>query len=363
LKKLNYLQNLNYTLGDEDSIVEYELLPEKVDHVVAIAGSGGRILPLIAKQPKQITCIDLLDEQLYITELRNQAMKKLDLNKFRAFLGYPPYSITPQERKRIFDNIEISDNARRYLYRLFSKNKWTEIIYIGKFEKTMLALSKINVLLTGKGGRGIFKCDNLIDQQTYYKTKFPQSKWNTVLFLLETTGLLKMSFCKGNQLKKNTNKFHYTHFKNTYHAIFNNIWVNSSFLAHLWFWGKVTNIEGNPIEADERIYDLAKSYLGGCTINYLKDDIVKFIAGSPAKSIDFVSFSDVPSFIEERENDYLQLIKPALSNQSTVVVRGGVKIIQPDTAGFINLKNDYEDLLAKETTQLWEIDIYKPMMN
>jgi S-adenosylmethionine-diacylglycerol 3-amino-3-carboxypropyl transferase len=304
LKKLNYLQNLNYTLGDEDSIIEYELLPEKVGHVVAIAGSGSRILPLIAKRPKQITCIDLLDGQLYITELRIQAMKKLDLNKFRAFLGYPPYSITPEERKRIFDSIDISDDARRYLYRFFSKHKWGEIIYMGKFEKTMSVLSKINVLLSGKRGRDIFKCDNLIEQQAYYKTTFPQSRWNAVLFLLSNTRLLKTLLCKGNLLEKNTERSYYNHFRKLYQSIFNNIWINSSFFAHLWFWGKVVNIEGNPIEVDERIYDLAKSYLGGCTINYLKEDIVKFIAGSPVKSIDFVSLSDVPSFIEGCKNDY-----------------------------------------------------------
>jgi hypothetical protein len=44
-------------------------------------------------------------------------------------------------------------------------------------------------------------------------------------------------------------------------------------------------------------------------------------------------------------------------------VRSNLRISQPDATGFINLKNNYEDLLAKETTQLWEIDIYKPMAN
>jgi S-adenosylmethionine-diacylglycerol 3-amino-3-carboxypropyl transferase len=362
LKKLNYFQNLNYTLGDEDSIVEYELLPEGIDHLVAIAGSGGRVLPLIAKRPKQITCIDLFNEQLYITELRIQAMKKLDLNKFRAFFGYPPYSITPEERKRIFDSIDISDDARRYLYRFFSKHKWSEIIYMGKFEKTMSALSKINVMVTGKSGRNIFKCDSLTDQQVYYKTKFPQSRWNAILFLLGNTSLLKTLLCKGELPKKNIEGSYYNHFRNIYQAIFSNISINSSFFAHLSFWGKVINIEGNPIEADERIFYLAKSYLNSCNITYLKNDIIKFIASSPAKSIDFVSLSDVPSFIEERENDFLQLIKPALSNQSTVVVRSNLRVTHPDATGFINLKNDYEDLLAKETTQIWKIDIYKPMV-
>jgi S-adenosylmethionine-diacylglycerol 3-amino-3-carboxypropyl transferase len=361
LKKSNYFQNLNYTLGDEDSIVEYELLPEGIDHVVAIAGSGGRILPLLAKRPAHITCIDILDEQLYLTELRIQAMKKLDLDKFRAFLGYPPFTITPEERKLIFDGMDLSEDARKYLYRFFSKHKWTEIIYMGKFEKTMATLSKINVLVTGKSGRNIFKSDNLTDQQVYYKSKFPQSRWKAVLFLLGNTTVLNTLLYKGDFPKKNIEGSYYNNFRNIYHSIFSNIWINSSFFAHLSFWGKVINIEGNPIEADERIFNLAKSHLDSCEVTYLKNDIVKFIANSPAKSIDFVSLSDVPSFVEEREKDYLQLIKPALSNQSTVVVRGNLRVTNPDATGFVNLKDEYEDLLAKETTQLWKIDIYKPV--
>ena len=48
-----YFNQLNYTLGNEDTSLELAILPERVGHVFSVAGSGGRVVPLLAKFPRK----------------------------------------------------------------------------------------------------------------------------------------------------------------------------------------------------------------------------------------------------------------------------------------------------------------------
>ena len=41
----DYFERLNYALGDEDTALEFAILPPRARHVVGVAGSGGRLLP------------------------------------------------------------------------------------------------------------------------------------------------------------------------------------------------------------------------------------------------------------------------------------------------------------------------------
>ena len=103
--KKGYFDDLNYTLGNEDSSLEYNLLPKDTKHVLAIAGSGSRILPLLAKHPKKLTCIDTSSLQLYLTELRIETLRSLEYDKFLAFWGYPTHSLAPEERKKVLTEL------------------------------------------------------------------------------------------------------------------------------------------------------------------------------------------------------------------------------------------------------------------
>lgn len=47
-----------YTYANEDSFTEQKLMKPKARHVLAIAGSGVRILSLFSKKPKKLTGSD-----------------------------------------------------------------------------------------------------------------------------------------------------------------------------------------------------------------------------------------------------------------------------------------------------------------
>ncbi|QPH38261.1 DUF3419 family protein [Pedobacter endophyticus] len=213
-----YFKNLNYSLGDEDSRVEYNILEEDVNHVMGIAGSGGRMLPLLARSPKKLTCVDILDEQLFLTELRYEAIKYLDFEQYLAFLGYPPVFLLPDERRKIFDQLPLSEPARIYLEKVFVNAKWSEIIYTGQFEQTLIKLSKVNRLITGRKGQMLFETNSLPEQIAYLTDRFPRHRWDLVLRLLGNTSVLNSLLYKGDFPKKNIPGSHFKNFKRIFQS-------------------------------------------------------------------------------------------------------------------------------------------------
>src|SRR3954465_15129773 len=112
--KSAYFNKLNYTLANEDTPMEYGILPEHQMHVMSVAGSGGRILPLLAKYPKIVTCVDVSQEQIYLCEMRFESLRVLSHSEFLAFWGYPPSLAKPKERKELFERLKLSQPAREF---------------------------------------------------------------------------------------------------------------------------------------------------------------------------------------------------------------------------------------------------------
>lgn len=357
--RARYFTELNYTLGDEDPIVEYELFPERCMNPYVISGSGGRILPLLAKQPTRINCVDILNEQLLLTELRVETVKQLDFEPFCGFWGYPPSTMTAQERQAIFDGLSISDEARGFLGGFFAANEWREPIYMGKFEKMLIQLASINKLITGRAGRGLFHAENLEKQNDYYERRFPHTRWNLVLFVLGNSTVLNSLLYKGDFPKKNIDGSTFRNFKRIYDSIFRTIPLKDSFFAQLSFWGHIEFPEANFPEARRDFFDKIKRGASSTEINYIQGDIFEIVKNSP-RPADFVSLSDVPSFIQgDQESTYLQRIKSNVANNALVVVRGNLRVTHPDFDGFKKVEDDFSELLQAESTQLWHIDIYR----
>ena len=83
-----YFSNLNYTLANEDTYIEYALLPMGAKRAFSIAGSGARCLPLLAKNPEVLDIIDMSQEQIYLCELRYESLRQLPEEEWLFFMGY-----------------------------------------------------------------------------------------------------------------------------------------------------------------------------------------------------------------------------------------------------------------------------------
>ena len=176
----DYFERLNYSLGDEDTALEYALLPQHARHVVGVSGCGGRLLPLLARSPARMTCVDISAPQLAFTRLRFALLEQTDHESFMDFMGFLS-GASAKRRQSIFRHLDLPPPDRRWLADLFHSRHWGAPVYMGAFEQTLQRLAKINGLFTGKAGRAIFQCRDLGEQSAYYRRHFPLKRWKAVI--------------------------------------------------------------------------------------------------------------------------------------------------------------------------------------
>ena len=351
-----FFDSLNYTLGDEDSSVEYGILKPNEEHIVTIAGSGGRVIPLLARSPKKLTCIDISPLQLTLTRMRIAAIAELDLAEYLGLLGYTSMDVS--ERTRIFNYLKISslEGSEKLLPLVCSK---TGLIYQGRFEKMLYQLYKLNKLITGRAGKNLFGHETLDEQQFFMDNQFPHKRWNLVVNILGNSAVLNALLYRGKFPKKNLPGSHASIYKFIFNNLFKNIPARSSFFLQMIFLGRLRYSQGYLIECDPKIYSFAKEAIKHTKLDFIHGDIIEYFAS--CKNVNFVSLSDVPSFFNnEFAQSFLARMKPGLANDATVVTRGHMRIIKPKMSGFSNTIEQYDRLLKAETTQLWKIAAYTP---
>ncbi|NMO18462.1 DUF3419 family protein [Pyxidicoccus fallax] len=352
-------EQLNYSLGDEDTSVELAALPDRARHVVAIAGSGGRVLPLLARSPGKLTCVDISSPQLALTELRLAALRALEHEEYTGFLGYPPRAMTPASREQCFRRLALSTPARSSLERLFEASGWAPIAYLGRFEKTMATLSRVNRLMTGQAGQRLFEATDLEAQRAYLASSFPHARFRMVLALLGNAAVLNSLLYKGEFPKKNLPGSAYGIYRGIFDRLFHQAPARESYFLQLIFFGQLRHAEGNPIECDPDVYARARRALEETEVSYVRGDVLEVVRQTGG-TVDFLSLSDVPTFFKgPLEQDFLQRLRPGLAPDARVVTRGHLRVPRPDTSGFELLSPAFKEAMDMERTQLWQIQIYR----
>lgn len=355
-----YFNRLNYTLANEDTRFEMDLLPTGVSHLVSVAGSGGRVLPLLAKHPKKVTCVDLSQEQLYLTELRFESVKALTHAQFLAFWGYPPSPAEPETRKKLFNKIRLQPAAKGFFLEYFEHHAWESILYAGSWEQTIAKLSSVNRRITGMKGIGLFTALNRSEHLSYLQSRFPTYAWALTLSLLGNAGVFNALLYKGHFPKKNLKDSSFDFYKKSFERIFSQGPARENFLLQLIFFGKILFPEGNPIECDPKVFAEAKKALKNAEIKLIKGNIIDVVANADVP-VDLLSFSDVPSYFSgETEKVFMQKIRSSMSPNGMVVIRNYLRIPEgTDYSGYQCVTSNYEKEISKEKVQLYNIEIFK----
>ncbi|WP_426203579.1 DUF3419 family protein [Pseudomonas sp. TWP3-1] len=352
-----YFERLNYTLGDEDTALEHAILPERAKHIVGVAGCGGRLLPLLARSPMRMTCTDISAPQLAFTRLRFALLEQTDHASFMEFLGYQPES-SAIRRQSIFQQLNLPSADRRWLAELFRSRDWKAPIYMGAFEQTLQRLAKVNGLFTGRAGREIFRHSELGAQTEYYRSRFPLTRWKAVIALLGNAAVLNSLLYRGSFPPNNLGISSRAAYQQIFHALFTTQVVKESFFLQMLFFGELRYPQGYPLECDPIIFSRARERLQQCELRVVQADILDCVA--TFADVDFVSLSDVPSFMPQGAGaSVLQRLRPALSGQALIVMRGHLHVVQPDSAGFCDITAQYQPVIARETTQLWRVQVYR----
>lgn len=355
-----YFSKLNYTLANEDTTLELEILPERVQHLLSVAGSGGRVLPLLAKKPSHVTCVDVASEQLYLTEMRFESLRDLSHEDFLAFWGYPPRVATAQERKSLFEKLKLSTPAREYLSQYFSSRNWESILYDGKWEQTFAKLSQLNRLATGTRGAGLFHALQEKEYFEYLEKKFPKRAWLLVLAISGNATLFNALLYKGHFPKKNIPESFIEFYRDAFDRLFKQGLARKNFFLQLCFFGKIIFSEGCPIECDPEVFAQAKEGIQNAKVQYARGDLIETIQRSQIPC-DFVSLSDVPSYFSgEREQNFMDVIAENVSVGGFVVLRNYLHIPEKlNTSKFETVTAQYQSWIDREKVQMYKIDIFK----
>jgi S-adenosylmethionine-diacylglycerol 3-amino-3-carboxypropyl transferase len=353
-----YFDYLNYSLGDEDSSVEYSLLDEKAERVVAVAGSGGRVLPLIARAPGEIVCVDINDAQLAMTALRVAALRVLSRSEFLGMMGYTP--LATDERQRMLRDLPLSNEHRLHLEPLFEAVRAGELpIYLGRFERTLQTLASINRRVTGRRGQALFTHEDIVAQRSYMGKDFPHWRWRMVLALLGNSAVLNSLLYKGEFPRKNLPGSAYEIYRNMFEHLFNHTVARTSFFLQMVFLGRLQYESGFPIECDPEVYDLAaRAVRNGTSVKFYRGDITECVRANG--NVGFVSLSDVPSFLpESAAASVFERVRPGLAPGGKIVMRGHLRVVRPKSEGFQSIRQDVTHLFDAEKTQLWHIDVFQ----
>ena len=211
------------------------ILPEHQLHVMSVAGSGGRILPLLAKYPKKVTCVDVSQEQLYLCEMRFESLRTFSHPEFLAFWGYPPSFIKPQERRNLFDRLKLSPPARDFFQQLFEGKKWESILYEGKWERMIAKMSVINRSLTGLKGVGLFSAMSDAEHFEYLEKRFPKLAFNATVLLLGNAHVFNSLLYGGHFPRKNIPTSSYQLYRAAFQRMFEQGPARRNFLLQLLF--------------------------------------------------------------------------------------------------------------------------------
>jgi S-adenosylmethionine-diacylglycerol 3-amino-3-carboxypropyl transferase len=356
----SYFNKLNYTLANEDTRMEVAMLPDNVQHIVSVCGSGGRAFPLLAKGAKELSLIDLSPDQLLLAELRLASMRHLDFEQFLSFWGYPGEEVTGPNRKSLFDKFDLSKECRSYFGALFEKKNWSHILYDGTWEATIRKMSAINQKIVGQKAHGLFECKTLQEQKSYLEKEFPMARWNMVVAILGNAGTFNAMLYKGHFPKSNLPTSSFKFFCDVFDRIFSMDIVRKNFFMQLLFFGELRFREGLTAEADPEIYNKMKSGAERCKVNFLHGNIIDLLS-TKVRGADFVSLSDVPSYFSGKtELGFMQQAKPALLPNAKVVVRNYQRVPwRTDLTGYLIETGLYKAAIDREATQVYLVDVFK----
>jgi S-adenosylmethionine-diacylglycerol 3-amino-3-carboxypropyl transferase len=357
-----YFDKLNYSLSNEDTRLEQTVLPFERTHIVAIAGSGSRVLPLFAKNPKIITICDYSQEQLNLTKLRIETLRHLAYEEFCAFWGYPgPLSFSKEEKLDILNSLSLEEFADRHAKYLIEQSEQTALIYQGKYEHMLKTLSSaIQFALGKKVINHLAQINNLHDFHMYLKNEFPHFRWKLLILLLGNSTLLNALLYKGHHPQKNIRDSYVTYYSKMFERLFSFLTIKESFFLQMLFLGKIVNLTGAPLEAHADQYQKMQAGIREAQIFYKQGEILKLI-DQMQTPIDFISFSDVLSYFPSSiENSYLQTIRPKLSLDAITVHRYYLRQhFSLNTFGYQNINDQFQNVIKNEKTQIYHIDIYR----
>lgn len=361
-----YFSDLNYTLANEDTRIEQILLAQtSKDKVFSISGSGARCLPLIGEHPQEMVIVDMSPTQLFLAELKVQAMKSLSYEEYLFFMGYRgalpggPADIG-NSRLELFSKILISDEASQYW--TSRKKGWEKagFIRLGKWESHF---QKIGVLFRDYlqcDFMPIFMAENLEDQKYLFEKHWPAIRWNSFLRLVASEYVFNKFLYKGHfsgqESRRTDQRAPWQMIDDEFKRIFRTQLVRKNYFFQMLFLGRIWFEEGLPLEAHREVYEKVRA--AQTRVQYRSANLLEVL---PEKSWDFISLSDTISYLDsDSANQILQRLPRDIRKGSFVVIRSFLRApTKPDTQGWELCEELNQWAYELDGTGVYQFHIFK----
>src|ERR1017187_8611717 len=156
--------------------------------LITVTSGACNTLTLLLEDPGKIYAVDINPSQSYLLELKRAAVRHLEYDELRAFLGLVP----SDQRLQVFEHLrgDLSQAALRY---------WTSkaeavreaVVGAGKYESFIRLFSRFLGVMQGKKRiDGLFRCATLEQQQDYFARKWNTVRWRLLFKLLANKRML-----------------------------------------------------------------------------------------------------------------------------------------------------------------------------
>lgn len=298
---MDFYKRLNYSLGNEDWLVEAQALQIKPrDKAICVTASGDRSLHLLMTDCASILSVDMNPIQTYLLELKLAAIKELDYEKYLTFLGCYDSS----HRISMYHDLQSSLSSKaRIFWNDHLKMIKKGIIYQGFVERFTYATSYLFKLFKQKHISILFSFTDLNEQRDYIQKEFSKLYLKQLLdiflnkralqYFIRDPGLIEAdeSINPANYIYKKIENFLRRHL------------ARKSPLLQLILLGKILPDAYFPYLTYDGYHKIRSNPE---RLNYVTDNIVKVLLESEPASFDCFSMSDIASYMPQEA--FLQLL-------------------------------------------------------
>ena len=315
-----YFHGLNYSLANEDTWVEYRLAPDNAESFFAVCGSGSRVIPLLAKNPKHLHIVDLSDAQLKLFRLRHEAIKKFSYSEYLFFLGYLSEN-GQSSRIELIKKLELSTDDRAYWQQFEKEWGLRGFIYLGRWESHFMKLGRLFQKLTFSNISPMFETKDFQDQKQLKKKYWGPRLFDLYAKIVMNEYVANKLLYKGSFAGSKGNKTMQLsaaeYVSQEFNDLFQNTWVKGNFFLQMIFLNKVNFKEGFPAECDEGLFNKIKN--STTIIHFHQKNLLELLKETPH---DFYSLSDTFSYMSDASvSNFLTSLPTSIASGTKMVIR------------------------------------------
>lgn len=350
---------LNYSLANEDTRVEASILPPHAESVLSVGGSGSRVIPLLARNPKKLTVVDISPQQISFIKMKLAALATFDHEQYRGFLGIAPQCVPPEVRKDMFSTLPLADADRSCLERIFEQADWAPFVDLGGWERTMRRVAAIVQQVLGRDVvEGLFECRTVAEQLEHFDRNVSEKRWAALIRIFSSAAFFNLALYRFRFPQMNVSDDLFGFYRDALSRALNLAPARENFFLQMLFLGRIVHGDGVPHEFEKSAFEAAKEGFATCEISFETTGLLERLRSCEAE-FSFLSVSDVPSYFEpDVARDWLQTARRALRPGGLLIARYYRHIPGPaDADGLAHVNFRHQELLTREWTQFYVFDV------